>query len=70
MELSLPRSEHVRIEVYDLLGRRMDIIADGWMSAGRAQSIELDGTTWASGVYFVRVSAEGMSVTRSIIKSR
>ncbi|MGB1375149.1 MAG: T9SS type A sorting domain-containing protein, partial [Rhodothermales bacterium] len=70
MELTLPQSENVRIEVFDLLGRRVDLIANGWMPAGKSQSIELDGTLWASGVYFVRVSAADTYVSRSIIKSR
>jgi hypothetical protein len=55
----------LRVDVYDMLGRRVRTLADGPATAGR-HSLRLDGTRLASGVYLVRVSASGHTLTHRI----
>jgi hypothetical protein len=61
----LPRSAEVRLGVYDLLGRRIATLAGGQQAAGRYE-VRVDVSSWASGTYFVRLSAAERWVTRSL----
>ncbi|MBN2357193.1 T9SS type A sorting domain-containing protein [candidate division KSB1 bacterium] len=55
----LPRSEHVRLEIYDMLGRHVRTLHDGFKTAGKWQ-VNWNGTDEsiqpvAAGVYFYRM---------------
>jgi hypothetical protein len=49
---SLPRSGHVRVSVYDVLGRELTTLVEGDLPAGRHEAY-FDGAGIASGVYVV-----------------
>jgi hypothetical protein len=68
--LSVGTDQHVRIEVVNLLGRRVMTLHDGPLSAASPQEfrIELDGL--ASGVYFVRAHGERFAAYRRIVVVR
>ena len=53
----LPADSHVRIMVYDILGREVRLIVDEQESAGY-QKVRFDVQGVASGVYFYRIQAE------------
>ena len=55
---SAPEAGHVRVSVYDLLGREVAVLADGVQPAGRHEAT-LDAGRLASGVYVVVMEAEG-----------
>jgi len=59
----LPVSGPVRLAVYDLLGRRVDVPVDGILKAGRHE-INWDGKDRPSGVYFYRLITSDEVVTR------
>ncbi len=63
--VALPFESRVRVEVFDLTGRRLAVLADGVYPAGRHE-LMLDAHTWASGVYLVRMVSDGMVETRKI----
>ena len=63
---SLPRSMHVRLSVYDALGRQVATLVDGIESAGVHQAA-VDATGWASGVYMYALQTEASTVTRKMI---
>lgn len=65
LEYTLPEASEVRIEVYDMLGRRVAVLEDGQKQAGR-HTVEFDGTRLSSGVYFGRLETEGETRTRKI----
>ncbi len=65
--LSVQQSQQVRVEVYDMLGRRIAQLFDGVLSAGQARDFTLDAGAWRSGAYLVRVSGETFSATRSVL---
>ncbi len=54
IEVDLPKTQQVRISVYDVRGRRIVEVHDGMLPAGRHR-ILLDGGNWPAGVYFARV---------------
>jgi hypothetical protein len=53
---SIPKSEYVRLVVYDILGRKVAILIDREQNAGK-YNIPFDANSLASGVYFYRIEA-------------
>ena len=53
--LSVSRSQHVRIEVFDLLGRTMSLVANETLAAG-THSFSVDADSWPAGMYLIRMS--------------
>jgi hypothetical protein len=51
----LPVASSVRIEVYNMLGNRISVLADRRYSAG-SHTIRIDGSQLASGIYFIRAN--------------
>jgi hypothetical protein len=74
IEFSLPEPGPVRIDVVDLSGRRVAVLADGPMSAGthsiRWDARREDGAAVAAGTYLVRLRAGGAVVTRKLLYMR
>jgi hypothetical protein len=70
IEYTLPESGSVQIEVYDLLGRRVQVLADGRRGPGLHQvqwnGRNRGGGAAASGVYIVRLRAEGTTRSRKM----
>lgn len=65
LEYTLPTATDVRIDVYDLLGRHVAAIGSGPQPAGWVD-MRIDTSPWASGVYFVRLLADGQVYTRRL----
>ncbi len=65
----LPEASHVRLRVYDVLGREMAILVDEWHGAG-AHSVRLDASSWPSGVYLYRLEAGNLVATGSLVRQR
>jgi len=63
---SVGRATDVRLAVYDLLGREVAQLADGPHEAG-PHTATLSGSTLASGVYFVRMTADGYAETIKVV---
>jgi len=61
----LPTAGHVRVDVYDIAGRRVRTLVDGSREAGRHE-VTLDGSGLASGIYMVRMDSQGVSATKRI----
>ncbi len=69
IDYQLRSPTHVRIEVYDLLGRRIHTLVDARQSAGPHQVTwtgRSGGAPAASGVYFVRLRAGDFTETRKM----
>ncbi len=61
----LSRGGKVGLRVYDVLGRRIAILADRHFASGRHE-LQVDASLWPSGVYFYSLDAEGKTFTRSM----
>ncbi|UCC79371.1 MAG: T9SS type A sorting domain-containing protein, partial [Candidatus Zixiibacteriota bacterium] len=66
LEYGLPEPGHVRIHIYDLLGRITETLLDEEKQAGRYQ-IPWDASDYSSGVYFYRIEKGDFSETRKMI---
>lgn len=62
---ALPNASHVRITVYDILGRQVSELADGLMGAG-VYDVTFNANALSSGVYFLRFESERWSEIRKI----
>ena len=69
IEFTLPREQSLQLEVYDILGRRVRVLASGSHDAGFHQ-VEFSGGRLASGVYFYRLRTEKSVETRKMIVVR
>jgi hypothetical protein len=67
---SLAREGRVTLDVYDALGRRVRTLFDGARPAGPQDMVwdgrDDDGRAVSSGVYFVRLDADGQTATRKV----
>jgi Secretion system C-terminal sorting domain len=63
---SVPREAKVKLEVYDLLGRRVATLVDGLQQVG-THSVSFGGSSLASGVYLYRLSAPDQMITRKMV---
>jgi len=58
--------ERVRLAVYDLLGREVAVLVDGYQTPGEHR-VTFDARMLASGVYFYRLAAGGQSLSRKLV---
>lgn len=62
---ALPSALNVRVEVYDVLGRRVALLHEGEQVAGEHTATWEAGAA-SSGLYLLRVSAEGRTHTKTV----
>lgn len=62
----LPEAADVRLEVFDILGRRGALLVDEQMAAGRHQ-VTFDGTNLSSGTYIYRLTTGDMMRSRTMV---
>lgn len=62
-------SLHVRLAVYDLLGREITVLVNGVMPAG-THSVTFDASRLSSGVYLYRLESAGEVLTRKMVLSK
>ena len=66
VELSLPAAGEVRLEVFDLAGRREALVHDGPLPAG-AHAFTLDGSAWPAGLHLLTLRHGGRVETRKVL---
>lgn len=69
ISFQIPDRGHVRVAVYDLLGREVSTIVNEVRDPGR-HSVAWNASAFASGVYFYRLHAGGYMATRKMILVR
>lgn len=70
LDVMLDRTEQVRVEVFDVLGRRLVVLHEGQLAAGTAHTFRLNGRDLISGIYLVRVTGESFAQTRRVILAK
>ncbi len=64
--LTVNEAQPVRIEMYDLLGRRVALLHDGTLAAGTTNSFVIEGASLPSGVYLVRATGRTFATSRRV----
>jgi hypothetical protein len=66
IQVSLPKTEHVTLKVYDMLGREETTLVDEALPAGR-YTITWNAARAASGMYFYRITAGSFVATKRML---
>jgi glycosidase len=66
IRFELPKTSHVTLTVYDILGREVSVLLDESRNAG-VHELQFDASGLASGIYFYRLQAEGFVQTRKLV---
>ena len=66
---SVPEAGQVRLEVYDIVGRRISLLVDDEVTPGEHQ-ITFDGTGLSSGMYIYRLTSNGGTLNRKMIVTK
>jgi hypothetical protein len=69
IEYVLPKSAHVRLMIYNMLGQEVLRLVDKPQPAGRYQ-LSVDGRTLSSGLYLYRIEANNFAQTRRMLLLR
>lgn len=73
-DFELPGLTRARLELFDLGGRRIRDLADGWFAAGRTSvrwdGLDDSGRRPAAGTYWARLTSEGRSWTKVFAVAR
>jgi len=69
VRFGLPEAAEVSLEVYDMLGRRVAVLASERMEAGFHRA-RLDGSRLSSGVYVYRLVAGDFAETKRMVVVR
>ncbi len=69
IDYTLATDSHARITVYDIFGRRIATLANERASAG-AHSVDFSSNGLPAGVYFYRLDAAGISITKRMVVAR
>jgi hypothetical protein len=74
LRLELPRGAHVRVDVYDIVGRHVHTVAGGTLEAGlhewRWAGTDDAGRLQPPGLYHVRARVDGVASSRTIVRLR
>ncbi len=65
INFAVPQSQHVTLEVFDMLGQRVDILVDGTMTAGQ-HSVTFDAQNLPSGMYIYRLRTATEVISRKL----
>ena len=66
ISFQLPVSGHVNVTIYDISGRLVETLVNGWRAAGDHQVI-FEGQNLASGIYFVRLKAGNFAQAKKMV---
>ena len=59
LRFAVREARAVRVELYDAMGRLVNVLYSGVPASGETLSVHVDGGAMASGAYFVRLAGEG-----------
>lgn len=69
-ELEVARTQDVTIEVFDVLGRSVQVLHEGALAAGSPHEFAIRGAELPNGVYVVRAAGEEFKETRTVTLAR
>ncbi len=70
LSLAVGQPQRVRINLYDVLGRRVASVFDGAVPAGATETVTVETAGLPAGVYVVRVEGTHSAVTRALVMAQ
>ena len=67
VEFTLEEDGHVKLSIYDAVGREIRTVLNEDRKAGFYQQVTMDLSRFGSGVYFYRLEANGRALTRKML---
>ena len=64
--LSVTETQRVTVEVYNLLGRRVDVLHNGRLEAAETHTFTFEASNLPSGIYLIRITGEQFSTTQRV----
>ena len=64
---SIPQQMQVRLTVFDMLGREVNVLTEGIQEAG-IYSLDFDGSNLPAGIYYTRFEADHLSFTKKMVR--
>lgn len=64
--IAVERGQHVAVEVFDVMGRRVQTVYEGNLAAGMSETLTLDASALPTGVYVVRATGEDFRRTQRV----
>jgi hypothetical protein len=65
IKYALPRDSHVTLEIFDLMGRKVETVVDGYQQAGY-QSVAWDAGNHSTGMYFYKIKMGDFTDTKKM----
>ena len=69
INFEIPKSGFVKLAIYDLLGRELDVPVSQILNAG-VYSADWNAAGYPSGVYFYRLESAGISITKKMVLAK
>jgi len=69
IRFDLAKTANVKLSVYNVSGQKVAELANGVMNAGK-HSVDFDGTSLNSGVYYYSLEADGLKMTKKMVLSK
>lgn len=66
IEFTLTKAGDVKLEVYDVNGKLVETLIDGYMNAG-SRTLDFNAAGLSSGTYFYKISANGYTETKKML---
>ncbi len=66
ISFALPAATHVTLEIFNVLGQRVTVLADGEFEAG-IHTVSWDASRQASGIYFYRLQADKFVASKKML---
>ncbi len=63
---AVQRSQQVRVDLFDMLGRQVQVLYEGTPQAGQMHTVPIDGSNLPSGMYLVRVAGLSFVKTQTV----
>ncbi len=67
IDYTIPKDSHVTLKIYDVLGQEVRTLVDEDQQVGR-YSVNFNGSSLASGVYFYRLVAGNHVITKKMLE--
>jgi choice-of-anchor B domain-containing protein len=68
--VEMPEAQHVEVDVYDVLGRRLKNVYSGTINAASIARFEVDLSEYPMATYYYRLSGETFSISKPIVLSK